>query len=138
MVLGKIARDCNLAMNARFHCSRSARRSIKKAKHKLPACCENIKLVLALNPIYGVEISGWNSLRKMRLAVPGLNCGKSGGYRLIYRAIMIDEIWHIVFLRAFFKGDKEDLSHDKYFALAQESESILSSTLDYEWEDFSS
>lgn len=138
MVLLRIPRACDLAMNARFHCSRSARRSIKKAKHQLLACCENLKSVLALNPMYGVEIPGRNGLRKMRLAVPGLNCGKSGGYRLIYRAVMIDEVWHIVFLRAFFKGDREDLSHDDYCGLEQESEIILSSTLVYEWEDFSS
>jgi mRNA-degrading endonuclease RelE of RelBE toxin-antitoxin system len=125
-------------MNAKFHCSHSARRSVKKAKHNLRVCCESLKLVLSLNPLYGVEIPRRGGLRKMRLAVPGLNCGKSGGYRLIYRAVMIDEVWHIVFLRAFFKGEKEDLSHDEYFALEQESEIILFSTLDYEWEDFSS
>lgn len=71
----------------------------------------------------------------MRLMVPGLNAGKRGGYRLIYRAAMMDEVWHIVFLRAYFKGDAEDLSHDEYRALQDESEAILSSPIEYEWEN---
>jgi len=91
--------------------------------------------VLALNPDYGVAIPGWRGLRKMRLMVPGLNAGKRGGYRLIYRASMIDEVWHVVFLNAYFKGDKDDLSHAEYAALEAESEKILSSPLDYEWAD---
>ena len=123
-------------MTVRFFYSRSAKRSIKKAKHDLLECCEPIKSVLALNPTFGVEIPKRSGLRKMRLAVRGLNCGKSGGYRLIYRAVMIDEVWHIVFLRVFFKGDIEDLSHDDYYVLENESEEILSSTLDYEWQEF--
>ena len=71
----------------------------------------------------------------MRLMVPGLNAGKRGGYRLIYRAAMIDEVWHIVFLRAYFKGETADLSYDEYRVLEDESEAILASPLDYEWED---
>ncbi len=125
-------------MTVRFFCSRSAKRSIKKAKHNLLACCETVKSVLAMNPAYGVEIPRRSSLRKMRVAIAGLNCGKSGGYRLIYRAVMIDEVWHIVFLRAFFKGDMEDLPDADYKNIEQESEIILSSTIDYDWEDFAS
>ena len=125
-------------MTVRFFYSHSAKRSIKKAKHDLLASIETIKSVLALNPNFGVEIRNRNGLRKMRLIVRGLNSGKSGGYRLIYRAVMIDEIWHIVFLKAFFKGDMEDLSHDEYTTLEHESEDILSSTFDYEWQDFTS
>lgn len=71
----------------------------------------------------------------MRLMVPGLNAGKRGGYRLIYRAAMIDEVWHIVFLRAYFKGDAENLTHDEYQILEDESEAILSSPIKYEWEN---
>jgi mRNA-degrading endonuclease RelE of RelBE toxin-antitoxin system len=123
-------------MNVRFFYSHSARKSIKKAKHDLRSSCETVKSVLALNPAYGVEIPKRNGLRKMRLAVRALNCGKSGGYRLIYRAVMIDEAWHIVFLRAFFKGDMEDLSHADYDVLEDESEEILSSTIDYDWQEF--
>lgn len=71
----------------------------------------------------------------MRLMVPGLNAGKRGGYRLVYRAAMIDEVWHIVFLRAYFKGDAEDLSHEEYRVLEDESEAILSTPLNYAWEN---
>ena len=123
-------------MIVRFFYSRSAKRSIKKTKHDLLASCETVKSVLALNPNFGVEIPKRSGLCKMRLSVQGLNCGKSGGYRLIYRAVIIDEVWHIVFLRVFFKEDIEDLSHDDYSVLENESEEILSSTLDYEWQEF--
>jgi len=123
-------------VDARFHCSHSARRSAKKAKHHLLACCETVCRVLALNPDYGVVIPGQGGLRKMRLMVPGLNAGKSGGYRLIYRATIIDEVWHLVLLKAYFKGDTADLSRDEYRVLEREAEQILSSPLDYTWEDF--
>lgn len=66
----------------------------------------------------------------------GLERREARGYRLIYRAAMIDEVWHIVFLRAYFKGDAEDLSHDEYRAIEAESEAILSAPLNYEWENF--
>ena len=122
-------------MDARFHCSHSARRSAKKAKHPILACCKTLQKVLALNPDHGVAIPSWRGLRKMRLMVPGLNAGKRGGYRLIYRAAMIDEVWHIVFLRAYFKGDTENLTHDEYQILEDESEAILSSPIKYEWEN---
>ena len=48
---------------------------------------------------------------------------------------MIDEVWHIVFLRAYFKGDAEDLSHDEYRVLEDASETILSSPIEFDWED---
>lgn len=64
---------------------------------------------------------------------PGLNCGKSGGYRLIYRAEVLDESWHVIFLATYFKGDCEDLPKAEYKALLKESEAILSHSLDYEW-----
>ena len=88
-----------------------------------------------MNPDHGVATPGWRGLRKMRLMVPGLNAGKRGGYRLVYRATMIDEVWHIVFLRAYFKGDAEDLSHEEYRVLEDESEAILSAPLNYTWEN---
>lgn len=122
-------------MDARFHCSHSARRSAKKSKHRILDCCKTLQQVLALNPDHGVAIPGWRGLRKMRLMVPGLNAGKRGGYRLVYRAAMIDEVWHIVFLRAYFKGDAEDLSHEEYRVLEDESEAILSTPLNYAWEN---
>ena len=46
-------------------------------------------------------------LRKMRLQVPGLNVGKSGSYRLIYRAKEMDEAVPVMFLETYFKADTE-------------------------------
>ncbi|MEZ4772472.1 MAG: hypothetical protein R3D00_04755 [Bacteroidia bacterium] len=71
----------------------------------------------------------------MRLMVPGLNAGKSGGYRLIYKAEVIDEIYHIVFLRIYFKGDLDDLTAGEYRNMIALSEEILSDTLSYDWEE---
>jgi mRNA-degrading endonuclease RelE of RelBE toxin-antitoxin system len=123
-------------MDIRFHCSRSARKSLKKSKHNLANCCETLQAVLALDPDRGVLVPGWNGLRKMRLQVPGLNCGKSGGYRLIYRSMILDEAWHIVFLRAFFKGDMEDLPYGDYAKIQAESDDIFANPLGFQWDDF--
>ena len=122
-------------MDTRFHCSHSARRSAKRATHRVLDCCDTLIRVLAANPDYGVAIPGFSGLRKMRLMVPDLKVGKSGGYRLIYRSEMVDEVWHLVFLKTYFKGDCEDLGRDEYRALLQESEVILSDTHAYDWTD---
>lgn len=72
----------------------------------------------------------------MRLRVPGLNAGKSGGYRLIYRNEIVDEVMHIVLLETYFKGDQEDLTKAEYNDLSALAEEILSNPLDVDWVDF--
>jgi mRNA-degrading endonuclease RelE of RelBE toxin-antitoxin system len=123
-------------MAARFHCERGGRKKAKKSKHRVLETCAEVQQVLALNPAYGQEIPGTNGLRKMRLRVPGLNVGKSGGYRLIYRYEVVDEVPHIVLLETYFKGDKEDLTKTEYQELSALAEEILSNPFDYDWEDF--
>ncbi len=71
----------------------------------------------------------------MRLMAPGLACGKSGGYRLIYRKQQQDEMLLVVFLETYFKGDKEDLSPADYRKLQEESETILRNPLTFDWSD---
>ena len=84
-------------MDVRFHCTARLRRSGKKSKHGVHHCCSELKKVLALNPNYGPVIPGHNALRKMRVHVPQFNIGKSGGYRLIYCAEIIDHAMHVIF-----------------------------------------
>ncbi len=88
-----------------------------------------------MNTEYGDPIPKFAKLRKMRVRVPSLNVGKSGGYRLIYRRSIIDEVQYLVLLETYFKGDKEDLTFDEYQQLLTESDTILSNVLDYEWID---
>ena len=76
----------------------------------------------------------FHDLRKMRLQAAGLNVGKSGGNRLIYRAKEMDEAMYIVFLETYFKGDCEDLSQDDYKLLATEAEAILSAPILHDWD----
>lgn len=71
----------------------------------------------------------------MRLMVPGLAVGKSGGYRLIYRKQEQDQALYIVFLETYFKGDRSDLSRDEYKVLLVEAEAILKSPLSVDWTD---
>jgi len=97
--------------------------------------CADICKVLKLHPDHGVPIPGFPHLRKMRLMVPGLASGKSGGYRLIYRKQKQDETLYIVFLETYFKGDTEDLSRHEYRNLAHESDVILASPLSFDWSD---
>ena len=122
-------------MDLRFHCSHRISRSAKKSKHHVSGACGDVCKVLRLHPDYGGAIPGYSSLRKMRLMVPGLACGKSGGYRLIYRKQQQDEVLLVVFLETYFKGDKEDLSAGEYQKLQSESETILKNPLDYDWSD---
>lgn len=72
----------------------------------------------------------------MRVHVPALHTGKSGGYRLIYKPLMVDEVWKIVLLVAYFKGDCEDLSQAEYDGITREVEGIFNDCEDkFEWED---
>ena len=71
----------------------------------------------------------------MRLMVPGLAAGKSGGYRLIYRKQEQDETLYIVFLETYFKGDRSDLARNEYKHLVMEAEAILKAPLSVEWTD---
>ena len=121
-------------MDVRFHCSKRVRHSGKKSKHRVLENCPTVLQVLRLNPFFGLSIPRFHDLRKMRLRAPGLNVGKSGGYRLIYRAKEMDEAVYVVFLEAYFKGDCEDLPHNEYKALVVEAESILSQPMLYDWD----
>lgn len=71
----------------------------------------------------------------MRVNIPKLNLGKSGGYRLIYRQAIVDEIRYISLLEIYFKGDSEDLTKHQYDDLIVDSNDILANYLDYEWID---
>ena len=123
-------------MDTRFHCTKNTFKNAKKSKHMVSDCCDSLKKVLAKTPLFGVSIPGHGDLRKMRVAVPNANFGKSGGYRAIYRAQIIDDVVHIVFLAIYFKGDREDLEKSKYDELLKESKDILGDPLSYDWEDF--
>ena len=55
---------------------------------------------------------------------------------MIYKPLMIDEVWKIALLAAYFKGDCEDLSPVEYDGIAGEAEEILNDCEGkYEWED---
>jgi len=124
-------------MDFRFHCSKRATKSVKKSKHRLSECCDDVMKVLSTNPEYGALIRDTGGLRKMRVHVPALHVGKSGGYRLIYKALMVDEAWKIVLLAAYFKGDCEDLSQVEYGSIAGEADEILSDCEGkFPWLDF--
>ena len=120
-------------MDVRFHCAAKAHKQAKKSKHRVFAECETVMNVLRLNPEYGVEVKGYAPLRKMRVAVPSLKLGKSGGYRVIYCVEQIDEIQYVVFVALYFKGDQADLSHEQYLEALQSAEEILGSVLDFDW-----
>lgn len=91
--------------------------------------------LLTLYPERGLPIPGHSKLRKMRVNIPKLNLGKSGGYRLIYRQTIVDEIRYISFLEIYFKGDSNDLSKQEYNQLLEESDYILENYLDFNWDD---
>ena len=121
-------------MDVRFHCSKRVRHSGKKSKHRVLESCPTVVQVLRLNPQFGLSIPRFYDLRKMRLRAPGLNAGKSGGYRLIYRAKEMDEAVYVVFLETYYKGDSEDLTHDEYKTLVIEAETILSDPMLHDWD----
>lgn len=121
-------------MDCDFHCSKRISKVARKSKHRLFECCDTLKIVLANNPEYGVIVKDTDGLRKMRVRVPALNVGKSGGYRLIYKAQLIDEVWKVVLLATYFKGDCEDLSDSDYIIVSEESKLIFESAEDIKWE----
>lgn len=122
-------------MSIVFHCCTKVQRSGKKSKHRVLETCEDVRKVLRMFPTYGVVIPRHNTLRKMRIAVPGLNVGKSGGYRLIYRVEEMDAVLHIVFLETYFKGDMEDLTDASYKQLESVASDIFSNPMIHEWSD---
>lgn len=92
--------------------------------------------VLTANPEYGARIRDTGGLRKMRVHAPALHTGKSGGYRLIYKPMMVDEVWKIVLLAAYFKGDCEDLSQAEYDGITGEAEEVFNDCAGkFEWEE---
>ena len=123
-------------MDVRFYCTQGFRRTAGNSIHDINRYCDDIKKVLALNPHYGVAIPGHHDLRKMRAAVPHYKMGKSGGYRIIYRAEFINQAMHIVMLAIYFKGRKTDLTNTEYNKILIESTNIISDTLSYEWADY--
>lgn len=127
---------CEATMDFQFHCSKRAAKCVKKSKHRLGERCSEVMKVLTTHPEYGALIRDTGGLRKMRVHVPALHTGKSGGYRLIYKPLMVDEVWKIVFLAAYFKGDYEDLSHAEYDGITGEAEEIFNDCAGkFEWED---
>ncbi len=123
-------------MDFQFHCSKRAAKSVKKSKHRLGECCADVMKVLTTNPEYGALIRNTGGLRKMRVHVPALHVGKSGGYRLIYKTLMVDEVWKVALLAAYFKGDCEDLSQTEYEVIADEAEAICNDCEGkFAWED---
>ena len=47
----------------------------------------------------------------------------------------MEEVVYILFLDAYFKGTKEDLSRDEYKILMSEAESLLYRLFEIDWED---
>ena len=123
-------------LDLKFHCSKRVLRSCKKSKqHNVSSQCQNVMKVISLFPERGVSIPRFSKLRKMRVPLPHLSVGKSGGYRLIYRTSIIDEIRYVVFLEVYFKGKKDDLTSGEYSELLNESEEILEDPLSFDWDD---
>ena len=129
----KTPQDCESGLQ--FHCSPATHKSARKAKHAVLHECSTIKQVLNLNPDYGVPIPGFSVLRKMRMAIPAAGLGKSGGYRLIYRKMTIEETTYVIFLSVYFKGDKEDLAHFEYKEILAESDRVFEDYDSVAWED---
>ncbi len=123
----------NAFKETRFHTSDRCLKNGKKASHHILESLPDVMKVLRNNPDFGRVVPGTQGLRKMRLRARDLNCGKSGGYRLIYRKIEDEEIIYIVFLAVYFKGDKDDLSAAEYGVIDMESESIFNNSLQIEW-----
>ncbi|MEQ8768663.1 MAG: hypothetical protein RL885_32450 [Planctomycetota bacterium] len=119
----------------RFHCTKRALKSARKAKHDVERRCAALKAVLTINPERGLPVKGFAVLRKMRVQVPEAKLGKRGGYRCIYRKAEIDEIDYVVFLEIYFKGDREDLTPQEYKLLEAETDGVLDDPLLVDWED---
>ena len=120
-------------MDVRFHCTRGTQKSGKKSAHAVLDQCGVVRKVLAENRNYGVPVSGHGSLRKMRVRVPSLKKGKSGGYRTIYSTRVIDETTYIVFVALYFKSDVSDLTRGEYVELEKFADELLSNPLEHEW-----
>jgi hypothetical protein len=68
---------------------------------------------LVMNPLAGALIRGSGGLRKIRWAPEGR--GKSGGIRVIYYHVMVDDV--IFMLAAYAKGAKADLTEKEIVVL---------------------
>jgi hypothetical protein len=119
----------------RFWCSERLRRSAKKSRHRVAEQCSAVLKVLALSPTYGPIVAGHAPLRKMRVAIPSAGFGKSGGYRMIYREAMLDEARHVLLLRIYFKGDREDLEPAEYEEARAEADEVLKDVLAHDFGD---
>lgn len=108
-----------------FHCSRQTARAANKSAHRAHEECGNLMKVLCLDSSRGLVVPRYNALRKVRLHVPSLNCGKSGGYRVIYSVSTKEGETYIVFLACYWKGDKEDLSGDEYSQLVARASELF-------------
>ena len=122
-------------MEVVFHCSAKAQKSGKKSSHRILDACDEVQQILRLDPERGLLIPNFENIRKMRVAAPGLNVGKSGGYRLIYTAQEMDDMIRIVLLETYFKGDREDLTKGEYKTLAGTAKAILSNPMMHDWSD---
>ena len=118
---------------ARVHCTAAVERAAKKSKHRIVEACSGVCKILALRHDYGLVVKGHASLRKMRVAAPGLTVGKSGGYRVIYATACVDECQYFVLLALYYKGDCEDLDPSTYRTLVAQAATILSNVIDYSW-----
>jgi hypothetical protein len=121
-------------VDLRFHCTTRLARAIRRSKHFVGRECERVKTVLRAHHEYGVVIPRHAPLRKMRVHVHALNCGKSGGYRMVYRTAHVDEVRYVVLLDLWFKVDREDLGADEYSTLLAEADAILRDPLAHLWE----
>lgn len=122
--------------DVRFHCTQGIRKQGKKSKHTILTQCGTVMTVLSHNPDYGVSVSRFTPLRKMRVHVPQFRIGKRAGYRLIYAKSIIGQVVYIVFLSLYSKSNISDLDNSTYRQLLETSEAILSDPFSYDWEDF--
>jgi len=121
--------------DVRFHCTRGVLRQGKKSKHSILTQCKTVMKVLSCNPDYGVSVSRFSPLRKMRVPVPDFHIGKRGGYRLIYSKSIVGQVVCIVFLSLYFKSTISDLDDSTYHQLSEISKNVISDPFSYDWED---
>ena len=76
------------------------------AKLGLPDSVRNIiELTILAGDARAVVVQGTNGIRKIRLALPGENVGKSGGYRVFY---LFEKEYKFLFLMAILSKSEED------------------------------